>query len=165
MRQPGTYGLIVVALICAIAAAITAFRGPAHFEDHGVFAALTAVVLTGKVLLDWRSRLRRSLFEGTLMSIVLKTIRGTMNVFGSGLLLLVAISLWAGVSNAPANAFKGASWAGALAVMGAALFSGFLAAMFWKQRAGRRSYYSSAILNGLSTVAFLSVIVIWAMDH
>jgi len=104
-------------------------------------------------------------FQGTLMSIVLRTIRGTMNVFCSGLLLLVAISLWAGVSNAPANAFKGASWAGALAVMGAALFSGFLAAMFWKQRAGRRSYYSSAILNGLSTVAFLSVIVIWAMDH
>jgi len=56
MRQPSTYGLVVVALICAIAAAITAFRGPAHFEDHGVFAALTAVVLTGKVLLDWRSR-------------------------------------------------------------------------------------------------------------
>ena len=54
MREPKTYGLIVVALICAIAAAITAFRGPEHFEDHGVFAALAAVVLAGKVLLDWR---------------------------------------------------------------------------------------------------------------
>jgi hypothetical protein len=56
MREPRTYGLVVVALICAIAAAITAFRGPAHFEDHGVFAALIAVVLTGKVLIDWRRR-------------------------------------------------------------------------------------------------------------
>lgn len=55
MRQPKTYGLVVVALVCAIAAAITAFRGRGHFEDHGVFAALAAVVLTGKVLLDWRS--------------------------------------------------------------------------------------------------------------
>ena len=50
-------------------------------------------------------------------------------------------------------------------MLAAALFSGFLATVFWKQRAGRRSYYSSAILNGLSTAAFLSVIVIWAMNH
>ena len=57
------------------------------------------------------------------------------------------------------------SYAGALVVLAAALFSGFLATVFWKQRAGRRSYYSSAILNGLSTAAFLSVIVIWAMNH
>lgn len=56
MSKPRTYGLIVAALICAVAAAMTAFRGPSHFEDHGVAAALTAVVLTGKVLLDWRRR-------------------------------------------------------------------------------------------------------------
>jgi hypothetical protein len=55
VRQPKTYGLVLVALACATAAAITAFRGPEHFEDHGVFAALAAVVLAGKVLLDWRS--------------------------------------------------------------------------------------------------------------
>lgn len=104
-------------------------------------------------------------FEGSLMNIVLRAVRGTMNVLGSGLLLLVATILWAGATSAPANAFKGASWVGALVVLGAALFSGFLAAVFWKQRSGRRSYYSSAILNGLSTVAFLCVIVIWAVDH
>jgi|GEM_PF-2176708 len=56
MSKPRTYGLIVAALICAVAAAMTAFRGPSHFEDHGVAAALAAVVLTGKVLLDWRRR-------------------------------------------------------------------------------------------------------------
>lgn len=99
------------------------------------------------------------------MNMVLRTVRGAMNVFGSGLLLLVATSLWVSATNAPANAFKGESWVGAFVVLGAALFSGFLAAVFWKQRAGRRSYYSSAILNGLSTIAFLSVIVIWAMNH
>jgi len=104
-------------------------------------------------------------FEGMLMHIILRTVRGAMNVFGSGLLLLVAISLWAAATSAPPNAFKGASWVGALVVLGAPLFSGFLATVFWKQRSGRRSYYSSAILNGLSTVAFLCVIVIWAVDH
>lgn len=104
-------------------------------------------------------------FEGMPMNIVLRTVRGAMNVFGSGLLLLVAIGLWAGATNAPENAFRGESWAGALVVLGAALFSGFLATVFWTQRAGKRSYYSSAIINGLSTVAFLSVVVIWAMNH
>jgi predicted neutral ceramidase superfamily lipid hydrolase len=88
-----------------------------------------------------------------------------MNVFGSGLLLLVATGLWVGATSAPTNAFKGESWAGALVVLAAALFSGFLTTVFWNQRAGRRSYYSSAILNGLSTVAFLSVVVIWVMNH
>ncbi|WP_199099832.1 hypothetical protein [Dyella sp. ASV21] len=99
------------------------------------------------------------------MNMVLRTVRGAMNVFGSGLLLLVATSLWVSATSAPASSFKGESWVGALVVLGAALFSGFLATVFWKQRAGRRSYYSSAILNGLSTVAFLSVVAIWAMNH
>jgi hypothetical protein len=45
------------------------------------------------------------------------------------------------------------------------LFSGFLATAFWVQREGRRSYHSSAILNGLSTVAFLSVVVIWWVNY
>lgn len=54
MKNPRSYGLVVVALICAIAATITAFRGPSHFWDHGFFAAAAAVMLTAKLLLDYR---------------------------------------------------------------------------------------------------------------
>lgn len=88
-----------------------------------------------------------------------------MNVLASGILLLIAISLCAGTTDVPANGFKDASWVGALAVLGASLFSAFLASVFWKQRQGRRSYYSSAIINGLSTLAFLAVIVRWVTNR
>jgi len=56
MKGKHGYGLIVVALVCAIAASVTALRGASHFEDHGVFAALAAIALSGKLLVDWRRR-------------------------------------------------------------------------------------------------------------
>lgn len=99
------------------------------------------------------------------MDFVFRTVRGFMNITGSGLLLLIAVSMFVGAVNVPAGGFKGEAWEGVLAMLGAALFSGFLTVVFWTQRGGRRSYHSSAILNGLSTVAFLSVIIIWAMDR
>jgi predicted neutral ceramidase superfamily lipid hydrolase len=104
-------------------------------------------------------------FEKAIMDFVFRTVRGFMNVTGSGLLLLIAVSMFVSAANVPAGGLKGGSWEGALAMLGATLFSGFLTIVFWTQRAGRRSYHSSAILNGLSTVAFLSVIIIWAMDR
>lgn len=99
------------------------------------------------------------------MDFLFRTVRGFMNVTGSGVLLLMAVSMLVSAANVPSGGFKGEGWEGALAMLGATLFSGFLTVVFWKQRAGRRSYHSSAILNGLSTVAFLSVIIIWAMDR
>lgn len=99
------------------------------------------------------------------MNTLLGAVRGFMNVTGSGVLLLVATCLLVTAINTPANGFKDGSWIGVLVILAAALFSGFLAVTFWAQREGRRSYYSSAILNGLSTIAFLCVIMIcWAND-
>jgi predicted neutral ceramidase superfamily lipid hydrolase len=104
------------------------------------------------------------IFKGMIMSALLRAVRGFLNVTVSGVLLLLATSLLVTITSTPASGFKG-GWVGALVTLGAALFSGFLATAFWVQREGRRSYHSSAILNGLSTVAFLSVVVIWWVNY
>jgi hypothetical protein len=99
------------------------------------------------------------------MGFVFRLVRGVMNVTVSGILLLCAASMLFGMSDVPSGGFKGSTWVGALAILGAAAFTGVLTVVFWAQREGRRSYYSSAILNGLSTVAFLSVIIIRATNR
>lgn len=99
------------------------------------------------------------------MDFVFRLVRGVMNVIVSGVLLLIAANLLLGISDVPSGGFKESGWAVALATLGAAVFTGFLTAVFWSQRAGRRSYYTSAILNGMSTVAFLSVVIIWATNR
>jgi hypothetical protein len=106
-----------------------------------------------------------TIFEGTMMNTLLGAVRGFMNVTGSGVLLLLATCLMVSAINTPAIGFKDDSWIGVLVTLAAALFSGFLAVTFWAQRQGHRSYYSSAILNSLSTIAFLCVIMIWWANH
>ncbi|MDR3447505.1 hypothetical protein [Dyella sp.] len=99
------------------------------------------------------------------MNTLLGAVRGFMNVTGSGVLLLLATCLLVSAINTPAVGFKDDGWIGVQVTLAAALFSGFLAVAFWVQREGRRSYHSSAVLNGLSTIAFLCVIMIWWANH
>lgn len=93
------------------------------------------------------------------MEVFIRAIRGFMNVLASALLLLLATSLLITAMNTPAAGSASASW-WPLASLGAALFSGFIAMTFWAQRKGRHSYHVSAMINGLSTVAFVSFFVL-----
>ncbi|RDI98761.1 hypothetical protein DVT68_09610 [Dyella solisilvae] len=98
---------------------------------------------------------------------IARAIRGFFNVTASGVLLLLGVGLFFGTMGVPSDSpsWKANGPGGAAVVLFLALFSAFLAYAFRKQANERRTWAASFIINVLSTVAFLSVFVMWAIHH
>jgi bacteriorhodopsin len=101
------------------------------------------------------------------MEMISKAFRGFFNLTASGVLLLIGVGLFIGFVQAPADSssWKESGPLGALVVLLLGLFSAFLTYGFYRQSGQRSSWVAAFIINAISTVAFFSVVVIWAVHH